>query len=207
MAGGQRFDEGQVVVRREVRHGAVHEGMPARVVRDDDDLLVLFVPGGAPMGFGVARYPSVDGRHPWNRGPDTRWQGNGVLMLHRPAEEHAVWVFWHGPEWEFRGWYVNLQDAFRRTEIGIDTFDHELDLVVAPDLTWRFKDAELMPQTVDCGRFTPEEVQTVWDEGRRIGARLDRGQMWWDAGWADWRPPASWQVPPSLPDGWLDVPT
>jgi hypothetical protein len=45
---------------------------------------------------------------------------------------HAIWVFWHGPQREFRGWYVNLQEPFRRTSLGVDTQDLELDILIAP---------------------------------------------------------------------------
>jgi len=46
---------------------------------------------------------------------------------------HAIWVFWRGPQREFAGWYVNLQEPFRRTSRGVDTQDLELDIVIAPD--------------------------------------------------------------------------
>ena len=51
-------------------------------------------------------------------------------MLQRPGDAYAIWHFWHGPEREFRGWYVNLQEPFRRTAQGYDTQDLELDIWV-----------------------------------------------------------------------------
>jgi hypothetical protein len=54
------------------------------------------------------------------------WHGHGVLMQQRPDEAHAIWIFWDGPEREFRGWYVNLQEPLRRTAVGYDTQDLEL---------------------------------------------------------------------------------
>ena len=75
-----------------------------------------------------------------------------MLQLQRPGEIHAVWVFWHGPEREFRGWYVNLQEPFRRTSLGFDTQDLELDLVVALDGSWQYKDEEKLAGWIDRGR-------------------------------------------------------
>lgn len=37
-----------------------------------------------------------------------RWFGTGVLKLARPGEPWSVWLFWE-PGWQFRNWYVNLE--------------------------------------------------------------------------------------------------
>lgn len=55
------------------------------------------------------------------------WAGHGCLMVQRPGEHHAVWHFWDGADRRFSHWYVNLQTAFRRTAIGYDTQDLEVD--------------------------------------------------------------------------------
>ncbi len=65
---------------------------------------------------------------------------HGVLMLQRPGEAHAVWHFWDGPDRDFTCWHLNLQAPFRRTPIGYDTQDLELDLVVSPDGSFVLKD-------------------------------------------------------------------
>ncbi|MDX6428935.1 MAG: hypothetical protein QOE54_1301, partial [Streptosporangiaceae bacterium] len=40
-------------------------------------------------------------------------------------------------------WYINFQRPYRRTQLGVDTFDLFLDLVVNPDLSsWVWKDEE-----------------------------------------------------------------
>ena len=43
---------------------------------------------------------------------------------------------------EHWGWYVNLQLPFRRTELGFETMDLVLDLIVDPDGSWRWKEDE-----------------------------------------------------------------
>ena len=54
--------------------------------------------------------------------------GHGTLMLRRPGDRYSIWVFWDGDEREFECWYVNFEEPYRRSKIGIDTLDHELDL-------------------------------------------------------------------------------
>ena len=103
-----------------------------------------------------------------------RWQGHGVLMLQRPGERYAVWHFWHGAERAFAGWYVNLQEPFRRTPIGYDTYDLELDIWIPAAGGWSFKDDELLDVRVQEGRFTADRGRR--DQGPRGRDRRDARQ-------------------------------
>jgi hypothetical protein len=111
------WSEGDIVVRREVlSDGRCWAQFPVVVVRDEPELLATYIPEGTPFTFPEGDWPIEGGRHPW--AGRERWTGHGCLMVQRPGEAHAVWVFWHGPERAFHGWYVNLQDPFRRTPEG-----------------------------------------------------------------------------------------
>jgi hypothetical protein len=105
--------------------------------------------------------------------------GQGVLMLQRPGESYAIWVFWFGPEREFRGWYVNLQEPFRRTELGYDTQDLELDIWVLASGGWELKDDDVMEERLHEGRFTGEQVAATRAEANRVTDELDAGRRWW----------------------------
>ena len=184
------WSEGEVILRREVRNdGWAWVTMPVVVVRDEPDLLATYIAEGTPFTF-----PPGPETHPW-AGRDA-WQGHGVLMLQRPGDAYAIWVFWDGPERELAGWYVNFQEPFRRTAQGYDTQDLELDIVVHLDGRWEWKDDELLDVRVAEGRFTPEQAAAARAEGRRVTAQLDAGERWWDDDWADWRPPAGWDSAP-----------
>ncbi|MFI7081746.1 DUF402 domain-containing protein [Micromonospora sp. NPDC049903] len=178
--------------------------MPTICVEDSADLLALYLPTGAEFGFpddGV--FPC--GRHPWQTAGHTAWTGHGKLMLQRPGEAHSVDVFWAGPQRVFAGWYFNLQDPFRRTPIGVDTLDHELDLWWAADTDrYVFKDVEIFAQRLVEGRY-PGMGEAIRAEGDRIAALLDAGERWWDESWATWRPDPAWSTP-RLPTGWAAVP-
>jgi len=180
--------EGDTILRREVRNGGwVWLELPVRVVRDSDELLVTYIPPGAPFTFPPGPEP-----HPWST--RSGWEGHGVLMLQRPGEAHAIWVFWQGPHREHHGWYVNFQEPFRRTEHGYDTQDLELDIWIAAGGGWAWKDAEVLEQRIAEGRFTREQVDATWAEGRKVAAQLDAGRRWWDPRWALWEPDPEWDA-------------
>lgn len=184
---------GQIVTRREVLNdGRSWMEAPVRVVADRDDLLATYLGRGTTFTFPDGDWPSANGRHPWD-GRDA-WEGHGVLMLQRPGEAYAIWVFWFGPEREFRGWYVNLQTPFQRWAEGFDTQDLELDIWAPVDARWQWKDDELLEQRVEEGRFTPDQVAWIREEGAQVAALLDAGERWWDDGWASWTPDEGWDA-------------
>jgi len=122
------------------------------VVADVPDLLATYLPEGAQFAFADG-HPL--GPHPWSGRP--AWQGHGVLMLQRPGESYAVWHFWDGPQRDFAGWYVNLQEPFRRTTLGFDTQDLELDLWAPAEGGWALKDNDLLDVRVFVD--TPDDVR------------------------------------------------
>jgi len=191
-----RRQRGETIVRREIWRGQPKVGWGGIVVEDSPSLLVLYMPGGSPLAFADDFF---GGSHPWSN--RDRWHGHGVLQLQRPGEMHAVWVFWHGREREFRGWYVNLQEPFRRTERGFDTQDLELDIVLDVDGSWSYKDDETLDASIESGRCTEVEVAAIRREGAAIAAELDAGRRWWSDDWAGWEPDPTWQAP-SLPIDW-----
>jgi hypothetical protein len=189
---------GDVVVLRTVWRGRPWVAIAALVVRDQPDLIALYVPEGAPFDFApVAPIP-----HPWE-GRES-WQGHGVLMFHRPGDPYAVWVFWEGPQRAFSCWYVNFQTPLTRSRLGFDTLDHELDLCSADGKTWHWKDDELLDQRVGEGLFTAQEAAAIRAEAARVRTGLEVDGMWWDPGWAEWSPNAAWPRP-TLPPGWQNL--
>jgi hypothetical protein len=194
------WQPGERIVRREVWRGRPWFACVAIVVADEPDLLVTFVPTGSPFGFP----PSTDGRpHPWLG--RAAWEGHGVLHLQRPGEAYAVWHFWDGPDRAFAGWYLNLQEPFRRTAIGFDTMDLELDVWLPAEGGWELKDDDLLEERVAEGRFDEEEVVAIRGLGNAITSRLDRGDTWWDPAWAAFQPDPAW-ADPTFPHGWDDAP-
>lgn len=200
----ERWQPGQLIARREILafeptntvdravpwFGKCWLELPVRVVVDEPDELVLYVPPRSPFTFPPGNWPIAGGRHPWEG--NTGWRGEGCLMVHRPGEDHAIWHFWTEPDRTFSHWYINLQTDFRRTSDAFETSDLELDFVIAPDHTWEIKDWDEIPVRVEEGRFSPELGTWIYDYGRDIIARLEAEGPWWDLDWVNWSPPAEW---------------
>jgi hypothetical protein len=175
------FRPGQWVERREVLHGSVWLSVPMRVVADTGDLLALHVTEGTPLEFPAHPF----GPHPWSF--TDRWRDTEVLQLHRPGDGYSVWGFFRTGRRD--GWYVNFQRPFTRRPAGIDTLDHGVDIVLAADGRWSWKDREDVADQVATGRLTAAEATLVWQEADRVAALLDGDPSghWW-ADWSDWRP-------------------
>ena len=189
------WKRGEIIVHREIWRGTPWQASPVIVVEDAPALLATYLPEEASFAFP----PSADGRlHPWaGRGG---WTGHGVLVLRRPGEAYSVWHFWDGPERRFAGWYLNLEEPFRRTSIGYDTQDLELDVWIPVGEPWRFKDEEKLDERIRDGRYTEEQVEATRALGTAIGAMLDRKARWWDGRWTSFKPDSTWRAP-AFPGG------
>jgi Protein of unknown function (DUF402) len=181
------WEPGEVVVWREVWRGDAWGAFPVRVVEDSEDATLVYVAEGTR--FSLPGWPW--GPHPWE---GRAWTGHGVLVRFRPGDAHTLWHFWTGPERRFDGWYVNMQEPWAREGSSFETCDHELDVVVRPDGSWRWKDAEKMDEWVRRGRFTPEEVEAIRSEGEQVVAEWP-----FPTGWEEWAPDPAWPVP-TLPE-------
>jgi len=200
-----RWSPGDVIVRREVWQGRPWLANPLYVVEDTEDVLVLYQPEGSPFGFGTGDdWPTATGRHPY--AGRTAWVGEGPLGLHRRGDPYAVWAYWQRPDRPFMGWYVNIQAPLRRTAIGIDSLDLELDLLVSPACEVFLKDEDHVDRSAALGRFSEDTAQAIHALGARLTAEIEAGDRWWDDRWAGWTPPEELLLPPLLADGWRDVP-
>lgn len=111
-----------------------------------------------------------------------------------------MYVSWNDED-EFAGWYVNLEDPWRRSPFGFDSTDHLLDIRIGPDRTWRWKDEDHLAEAVEIGLFTAECARAIRAEGERAIARIQAWTIPFDEGWENWRPDPEWALP-SIPEGW-----
>lgn len=175
------------------------------VVRDDEDLIVLYLRPGTvfKIATGTMAGPrdrmlvAPDGGH-----ADSVWRTYDALILYRPGDAHSVWRFQRAEDQVLTMWYVNLEDPWRRTAQGFDSRDHGLDVVVRPDRSsWSFKDEDEVEWSRERGIVTPSEVAAYRAEGERAALRIVRGEPPLDRDWTLWRPDPAWPVP-VLPLGW-----
>ncbi len=199
------WSPGDVIVRREVWQGRPWLANPLYVVEDTAELLVLYQPEGSPWGFGAGDdWPTPTGRHPYDG--RAAWAGDGTLGLHRDGDPYAVWHHWRQPGRSFTGWYLNVQAPLRRTEIGIDSLDLELDLLVSPAFEVSLKDEAQVEASAILGRFSGETSTAIHRLGAELKGRIESGDRWWDDAWCDWAPTPDLLVAPTLEPGWESVP-
>jgi Protein of unknown function (DUF402) len=125
------------------------------------------------------------------------WEAGHVVWLTRFGAAHALGHFWDS-QGRFSGYYINLQAPLRRSMLGFDSRDHELDVLVGSDGTWRWKDEAELDQAVKLGLFSSEEAAAIRAEGEGVIRRLPRLLP---TGWEGWRPDPAWP-PLRLPGGW-----
>ena len=192
------WEYGDVVVTRDVIDGKPWVAVPQYVVDDTADLLVTYLPEGAPIGY----LPDSD--HPWY--PQPAWQGSGALELRRPGDTYSVLHFWRGTGGEFervvrepRSALPPHADRVRLRRRGARHHRAPGRVVVLQGLgpprraPWR------------TAATPPRTWRRIRADGLRIGAELDAGARWWSDEWVTWKPDPLWTAP-ELPDGWSDVP-
>jgi hypothetical protein len=178
----------------------VFSAIPTTVVERSAQRIVLWIAEGTPVRWPRGqRLPIPELRRgEWNW-VEAEWYG-GRLMIWERGAAHSVYVQW-GREGEFLGWYVNLEEPWRETRLGLDTTDYLLDVWVDPDRSWRWKDEDHLAEAVEIGLFTPEKAEAIRAEGERAMERIEAWGPPFDEGWESWRPDPSW-LPPHLPNDW-----
>lgn len=175
--------------------GVLGGGCPVRVVQHSEDGLLLLLARGTvvraaavhprDVAAGAVPGPLVD-----------RVADRDVLVWEPAGAEHAVW-WWFAPDGTFTGWYVNLERRVHGAG-SVEVHDQELDLVVAPDRSWAWKDEEsFVAKTGRTGFWTAQEALAIRAEGQRVVAQVERGEFPFDGTWCDYRPPADW-IPPRV---------
>lgn len=129
-------------------------------------------------------YPAVADRWPM-----------GSALIHQPAGAgHAVFWFF-GRNQKFRGWYVNLEHRSHHGE-DIDVTDHELDITVAPDRSWRWKDERSFAEkTGHPAYWSAREAAAIRAEGERVVRLAESKAFPFDGSWRAFKPPAHWTTP------------
>ena len=199
----RRWQPGEAAVLRYItRDGRPGMSWPFTVVEDRDDLLALYIPKGAV--YKRSRYlpPAESADRGYDRRlVDEEWRRD-VLRLMYPGAHHSIWVFWEHEDGERRhtAYYVNLEEPFRRNAIGFDTNDHTLDIIVTPDLEWRWKDEDELAERVELGVHPADFADFVRAEGERVIEAIEAGGSPFGDGWPDWAPPSEWASPVLSPE-------
>ncbi len=189
----------------------------ARVIRDDDDALVVWIPSGAerldagPADGGHVRDVALAERFsvPWVM-REGAWRGPGLVRVAPRAAAWSLWFF-RDADGEPAGVYVNLELPHRRIPASDDgpgtvhTHDLVLDLWVGAEHpgsedVW-LKDADELDAAVEQGRFTAAQADAVRALADHVGRSvLEPWASPLGEGWEAWRPDAAMDAPLALPD-------
>lgn len=202
IAATEHWRPGEPRLLRHVHGAFVRYAIPVTVVEDSCDRIALFLREGTPLrwttGLQALTFPGT--------APETRrWQSTNVLMLVEPPQAaHSTWLMWSATSGAFLGWYVNLQRPLTRTELGFDTWDQSLDIVVSPRLTWCWKDEDEFMEVQRLGILDATEAAAVRAEAQSVIKRIDGRQAPFSADWPSWRPNPHWPSP-RMPANWSMV--
>jgi len=202
------FPEGSTVVRRDVLRGKVWTAAPYRVIRDTGTELVLACWPGVEMlapttwiqwlrsGDEAVRNQGipnlVDGRWELDR---WAWRDRTLLARFAAGDYFSVTRFFDA-EGGCGGWYVDFVRPYRRTRIGIDTFDLLLDLIVTADLSgYRWKDEDEYARGRRLGLIDDALHQRVDAAREQVISLIEsrRGPFADDYSW--WRRDPAWPTP------------
>lgn len=188
----------------------------ARVVREDERGLLIFMAHGTPMvisvseqGEGIRDVPYAEWitrrevlSHTHRPGPD-------MLMFIPPDAAHSVWLFL-GRDGTFHGWYVNLEepsvawadDGGPDGLAGLDTTDQDLDMWVWPDRTWEWKDEDEFEERLAFPEhYWVRDPDAVRAEGLRVAKLIEAGDFPFDGTWHDFHPDPAMTWPDRVPTG------
>lgn len=208
-AGGPFWAPGRSVLWRYRGNGTdrLHLCRPVRVVRDDEEMLAVWLAPGTECvrpvladGSEIAREPLATRFRKPRAVRRSAWTGTGVLKLARPGDPWSVWVFWH-PGWELRNWYVNLEAPRLRWPGGMDSEDHVLDIAVYPDRNWEWKDEDEFAAAQEAGLIDTAEAARIKAAGQAAVREIEEWGWPFRDGWEHWRPDPSWALP-VLPTDW-----
>ena len=198
-----RFEAGTPVALRDVWDGAVWSARPAIVVEDTPEQVMLYIPVGTRWFA-----PFREGRRVKIQQPDfelaeVRNDDLHVLSFAWPDTFAAVLLEFR-PDWSPLQWYVNLEDPLRRSEVGFDTLDHKLDVILELDGSWRWKDEDELAESIDRGLIPAADEPKMRADAERAVERIVGREPPFDRDWTTWRPDPSWPIP-RLPEGWERV--
>ena len=169
-----RFNTGDPVALREIWDGRVFAARPAIVVEDSLERSVFYVPPvihclQARSADGAeVRIPSRE----W-RLQDVEWHHHRILSFAFADTPYAILASWEPGSDTFRGWYVNLQTPLARTDVGFDTREHVLDVLVPADRSsWTWKDEDELDEAVARGTVQLDGSRTL-PRRRRARGRAD----------------------------------
>lgn len=177
--------------------------IPIVTLVDDGERVVTWQPPGSTMmnHTGQMGGPRRRNMVAWDGGYEAViWTGPGLLRAHRVGDPWSVWRWESDTDWS-PGFYVNLEAPWRRSEVGFDTGDWILDLVVEPDGSVTRKDEDELAASLERGGMTQDEVDTAEAAAAAATEAVSAGSWPFAGDWDTWFTLRTTE-PLTLPTNW-----
>lgn len=204
----ESFPPGTSVVWRSRPNGEVGYVFGCLVLIDEPEVVAVVQSTGSPIMRRIAERGGPNGRSlipgTWNGSREQgHWERPPAVRLHPVGRGYAVIRTWLAHDERFDGWYVNLEQPWRRTPVGFDTRDDVLDVTVSDDLSeWQLKDADELEFAVEVGVIAAEEAESIHTAAESaIDDITRRAWPFNDTAWRD-APPSHTLQTATLPDAW-----
>ena len=204
------FGTGSAIVAREDWRGYLHSAVPRLVVLDQGPAIVDWSPAGTVGVYASSRHYPGREHLPRNERKlltleTCQWLYTSVASpmsaLNFVDDQHwsCTTLGWSA-EGRFLGWYVNFQRPIVRTDIGYDSMDLAIDIVVAPSYDWHWKDEADFETAVGRGILGEGQRRLIALEAERVLHLIGQQEGPFGREWTTWRPPSHWEIP-KLPPG------
>lgn len=194
------FVRGQTIVVREIWRGRLWSAVPHIWV----DPYVTYVPQGTVGAYASNRgLPCTSGMTREERKLAALRTGR-YRVVERSTDLSTLNFFTLGSwarislgrtaDGAFLGWYVNFESPVEAWSGGLQAKDLVLDLQIASDGSWQWKDRDSFATAVSDGLLPRDLLPKLEAEAERVLEMLDRHTGPFDPHWRDWRPEPAWKT-------------
>jgi protein associated with RNAse G/E len=199
---------GDIIAWRGIYRKRIWHLQPTILVKDSPEEIVLTLLPGAEC-IAEKSYPKGknNGNRRWNfKDKDWqlgkyRWRTNRLLLIFEPEKYYSTVLFWNHESNEFLCYYINFQLPFQRNESAVDTLDLDLDLIIYPDFTHKWKDVDDYQKAIEYEIISPESIEGIEAAKQDVFEKLETRQYPFDGSWLNWKPDPNLS-PPTLPENW-----
>lgn len=172
------WQSGETAVVRGIFNKRVWLAQSTLVVKDTaDETILLLLPGAEcayPEGYWHWKHGDFSRGTRWQEAMLNSWKlrkfgwlNNQFLIFIEPQNYYALYAIWQHETDQFQGYYIDFQLPDKRSDVGFDTLDLDLDIVIDPQLNWKWKDEAEYLEGIQQGG-----IQKSWAEA--VGAPRNR---------------------------------
>jgi len=211
MKQSKMWNSGDSVVIRGIFNGYVCHAQSVIVVKDTpQETALVLLPGAECVDLEGYLQGKQHSKRRWDfkdkpfEVEKYTWHTNRLLLLIEPKNYYSTIYFWQNDTNEFLCYYINFQIPFKRSDIGFDTLDLELDIIIRPDLSWKLKDTDDYQKGIEHGTILREWIHEIEISKKEVLEKLAHKQYPLDSSWLNWRHDKNW-LAPKLPPDWDKV--